>query len=150
MKRTSLHLVSCVSMKLDRAARAEDIYVSPWFIKARAYVTAIGSSWRILSAKHGLLNPDSIVEPYNATLNTMPIAERRAWAEVVLAALDATIGNGDEVTILAGARYREFLVHALEARGIRVLVPMAGLGVGEQLRWFNEHAARRSRQVHSA
>lgn len=132
----SLHLVSCVSMKLDRAARAEDLYISPWFRKARAYIRKLGAAWRILSAKHGLLDPRTEIEPYEQTLNKMAIAARRAWANAVLSALGQVDIN--EVVFLAGARYREFLAPGLEARGILVNVPLRGLGLGEQLRWFDE------------
>lgn len=42
-------------------------------------------------------------------------------------------------TILAGDRYREFLTPMLQARGMRVDVPMQGLRIGEQLRWLDRH-----------
>jgi hypothetical protein len=131
-----LHLVSCVSEKLDRDVRAEELYVSPWFRKARAYVNAINAPWRILSAKHGLLRPDAIVGPYEATLNTMAIAPRRAWAERVLRDLEPLVAAGDTVVVIAGARYREFLVPTLARWSVRVDIPLEGLRIGEQLRWF--------------
>ena len=128
-----------MSKKLDQAARAEDLYVSSWFKKARTYVTTNAAPWRILSAKHGLLHPDEMIEPYEVTLNKMPIAERRAWAASVLVALRPLMHDGDAVVILAGERYRQFLVPELRAQGIRVHVPLEGLGLGQQLRWFDEH-----------
>jgi hypothetical protein len=48
-------------MKLDR--RAEDLYVSPSFRKARAYVSTLEAPWRILSAKYGVVDPQSVIEP---------------------------------------------------------------------------------------
>lgn len=135
-----LHLVSCVSTKVDHRARAKDLYVSPWFRKARAYVSSRGAPWKILSAKHGLLSPESLIEPYEAALNTLPVAKRRAWSDRVLEALDSTIADGDEVVMLAGLRYREFVVPALRERGVRVDVPMSGLGLGMQLRWFDNQS----------
>lgn len=138
--RVPLHLVSCVSLKLGLEVRAEDLYVSPWFRKARAYVNSINAPWRILSAKHGLLDPDAIVGPYEETLNAMAVARRRAWAARGSDDLEQPVAAGDMVVILAGARYREFLVPILERREVRVEVPLAGLGIGQQLRWFANRA----------
>ena len=42
----------------------------------------------------------------------------------------------DVVTILAGARYREFLVEPLSHVVRRVDIPMQGLAIGKQLRWL--------------
>ena len=56
-------LVSCVSMKRSTPCQARDLYVSPWFLKARAYVEAGKSPWFILSAEYGLVRPDRVVAP---------------------------------------------------------------------------------------
>jgi hypothetical protein len=123
-------------MKLDVEARAEDLYVSPWFCKARAYVNATNAPWRILSAKYGLLHPDVMVGPYEVTLNAMTVAQRQAWATVVSRALEQLAVAGTRIVIFAGARYREFLVPGLERRGVHVDISLMGLGIGKQLRWF--------------
>lgn len=106
--RVPLHLVSCVSLKLDVPAKAEDLYVSPWFRKARAYVKSINAPWRILSARYGLLSPSITVGPYEVTLNAMAAAQRRTWAYRVSEELEQLVDAGENVVMLAGARYREF------------------------------------------
>ena len=78
---STLYLVSCVSKKKDKKTPAKDLYVSDWFRKARTYVELSGHPWFILSAEYGLLDPGEVIEPYERTLNKMPIRERRAWAE---------------------------------------------------------------------
>jgi uncharacterized protein DUF6884 len=134
-KPDSIYLVSCVSKKRDAPSRARDLYVSDWFVKARAHVEATRSTWFILSAEYGLLDPDAVVAPYERTLNRMRAAERRAWAARVLAALEPSLA-GRHVALLAGERYGEHLVPALRAHGCRVEIPLEGLGIGEQLHWF--------------
>ena len=126
-------------MKLDRRARADELYTSPWFSKARAYVTNLGAPWCVLSAKHGLLDPGTVIEPYEQTLNAMPIAGRKVWASRVLRHLQQLVAKGDDLVVLAGERYREFLIGPLSARGVRVHVPMNRMGLGEQLRWLDQH-----------
>lgn len=128
----TLYLVACVKTKLPHGSRACDLYVSPWFKLARRYVEARGGRWRILSARHGIVCPHEWVEPYNETLARMPIAARREWAARVCAQIDA-LPYARRVVILAGVRYREFLVDALRRRYGRVEVPLRGLGIGRQL-----------------
>lgn len=134
-------LVQCVSQKNPKRALARDLYVSHWFRLARRYVETIGCPWFILSAKHGLVAPDQILAPYEQTLNTMAIADRRAWACSVETQMEEQLGrlqmpSGDRIVILAGLRYREFLMDYLRRRFSSVEVPMEGLRIGEQLSWL--------------
>ena len=132
----TIYLVSCVSKKQIKPSRAKELYISDLFTKARSYVEATGAYWYILSAEHGLLSPEDMVEPYNKTLNTMPIDERRCWGEQVCADLHRILIRGDAVVLIAGAKYREFLIPFLIDAGITVEVPLKGKRIGEQLSWF--------------
>ena len=139
-----VNLVACVGQKLDRAAPARELYTSDWFRKARAYVERQereeGIPWFILSAKYGLLHPDAVIPPYEVTLNAMPAAARRQWAARTFRQMrSAGIQRGKvgEVVFLAGRKYREHLVAALQAlEGIESVVPMQGLGIGQQKAWL--------------
>ena len=135
-------LVSCVKEKRATRALAKDLYVSAWFRKARAYVESTGRPWRILSARYGLLDPEKTVRPYDRMLEALPSSERRAWANGVLAAFDDEFDGVASVELLAGEQYREFLQPGLEARGTVVLVPMAGLRIGEQMAWLGQRTHR--------
>jgi len=42
------------------------------------------------------------------------------------------------VIILAGARYREHLIEPIQGMGCSVEISMAGLRIGEQLRWLKQ------------
>lgn len=127
-------LVSCVAAKAAQATPAKDLYLSPLFKMARAYAEAQGGRWFILSAWWGLLHPDTVVAPYEMTLNTMGVADRRLWAGYVLGQLAQVPGAADaRVVFLAGSRYREGL---MAWAGPRAEVPMEGLRIGEQLSWL--------------
>lgn len=133
----SLCLVSCVKWKLDRPAPAKDLYTSDLFVKTRRFVEIQDKPWLILSAKHGLVDPNKEIAPYEKTLNKMDKAARRAWAAAVLNALEPHLAGVRAVVFLAGERYREFVAPALSERGIEVQVPMQGMRIGEQLAWLN-------------
>lgn len=126
-------LVSCVSKKQSSPCAAADLYLSPWFCKARRYAEAVGDRWFILSAEYGLLAPLDMIAPYERTLNAMSKSQRQAWATDVLSTLRRHLRSGDNVSILAGGRYREFLEGPLRSEGFEVLVPLEGLAIGLQL-----------------
>lgn len=133
-----VYLVACVAAKLDHAAEARDLYISPWFRKARAYVERTGSPWLILSAKHGLIDPDAVIEPYDATLGAMGAPARRLWGERVLDELARVVDVAAPLIVLAGRRYRDPLWPSIAPR---TAVPMEGLAIGEQLAWLSRATA---------
>jgi len=136
--RRHIVLLSCVKSKQQTPALAADLYTSTWFRSALAYAHSLQPDLvLILSAKHGVVDLDERIEPYEQTLNRMDIAERRRWAAEVLAQLGRRADlERDEFTILAGKKYREFVVPGLR----RCRVPMEGLRQGEQLQYLRRHA----------
>ena len=134
-------LVSCVAGKRSGPTPAGDLYTSTWFIKARDLVRATGEPWFILSAEHGLLAPNTVIAPYERTLNTMAAPARREWARMVQQQMEECLPEADEVVVMAGGRYRENLMPYLRGRFSRVTVPMEGLTIGRQLNWLDNAAA---------
>jgi hypothetical protein len=129
-------LVGCVKTKVDHAARAADLYASSLFMGRRRYVEASCDMWFVLSARHGLVSPDTVLEPYDDTLIGQSVATKRSWAASVVRALDEAGIDYPSTTfeIHAGADYRNFgLVTELRARGSEVEVIAEHLGIGEQL-----------------
>jgi hypothetical protein len=85
-----------------------------------------------------LVAPNTEIAPYEYTLNTLRIAERRDWANKVLTRLLGEIADERRIVMFAGHRYREFLEEPLERRGLKVDAPMEHLRRGEQLAWLSE------------
>ncbi len=135
-----IHLVACVAKKATHATAAKDLYRSDWFLKARAYVDAQRTPWFILSALHGLVAPDAVIEPYDVALATMTRAERNAWGARVTDQLAKLVAPTAPVVILAGRRYRDPLT---AWAGDRATVPMAGMGIGQQKAWLANAVASR-------
>jgi hypothetical protein len=131
--------ISCVSKKLTRPARAEDLYISPLFKLNLAYAKKLKpDKIFILSARHGLLKLSDRVAPYDTTLNKMPDKARRVWAKKVLTQLRGTVNlEKDKFVFLAGGRYRKYLMPHMR----HVQIPMIHLGIGKQLQ-FLKHATR--------
>lgn len=135
---TRVAFVSCVKLKADTERPARDLYVSPWFVMARRYAERNSDRWFILSAAYGLLDPDRIIEPYEKTLNDMPVDARRGWAKLVTKQMDLSGVRGNEAIVLAGLNYRRHLEMALLDRFVEVEVPMSGLMLGQQLSWLSK------------
>jgi len=134
--RGSVALVGCVKKKLPHAAPAADLYVSPLFVRQREWATARCDRWFILSAKYCLVAPDDLIEPYELTLKTLPIAEKRAWSARTVDQLKRELGRLDGVyfEIYAGAQYVEFgLIAGLRAARAVVALPWSGLGLGQRI-----------------
>ncbi|MGE4528170.1 MAG: DUF6884 domain-containing protein [Rhodospirillaceae bacterium] len=133
-------LVACTKTKRTYETVAREMFVSPWFLGVRGIVEKSGARWYVLSALHGLLQPETVIAPYTATLDGAVVRVRRVWAEGVFEALMTAEPGLSRVVIFAGARYREFLVPKLRERGIAVEIPMERLPRGRQLAWLSEHA----------
>ena len=144
MKNTSIPLVliQCTGRKREGTHKAIDLYMtSTWFRKARAYAEFIGGDVLILSAKHGLLRPKDEVEDYDVHLAKMPKAERRVWGYSVQSALTPYIERYNQIVVLAGEKYTEFLKESFEsATHLKksVSFPLKGKGIGEQMSFLGK------------
>lgn len=141
-KGTRIGLVACASQKLDRPAPARELYVSQLFRKASAYAEATCGRWYILSAKHGLIRPDEVIEPYDMRLGTTdptspPIL---VWADRVREQLAAELADVPSVTLVAlgGVQYQT----VLRPCQWPFEIPMKGLGIGQQLGFLTTELAR--------
>ena len=129
-------LVACSKTKLDRPAPARELYTSPLFRAASGYCERVYDRWYVLSALHGLVHPDQVIEPYDVTLATMTAEQRRGWRYRVRAqwgsrAPDLSPGL---IFLQGGILYRKAFHPATRA-------PLAGLGIGQQLAWYAHRAA---------
>ena len=83
----------------------------------------------ILSAKHGLIGVDKLVEPYDMSLNNFNAFERGHWARRVESQIYDLSIDYDNIIFLAGKNYREPLGSFLPYKTEQ---PLKGLGIGEQ------------------
>ena len=101
-------LISCVSKKLSRSAKAKNLYISTLFKLNLKYAKKLEpDKIFILSAKYGLLPLGQEIEPYEQTLNNMRSNEIKQWASRVLDQIKQVCSiNETEFTFLAGDKYR--------------------------------------------
>jgi hypothetical protein len=139
VERRRILLVGCVAGNRDEPAPARELYISRLFRTRRAYAELKGCDWFIVSAKHALLDPEAWTRPYDLALSQLTPAEREAWAALVRGQLCLRYGQltGTTFELHAGAVYVKALRPLLEQDGATVETPLAGLGIGQQLAWYN-------------
>ncbi len=107
------------------------------------YAERSGFPWYILSAKHGLLAPETKIAPYDLALADLPTSKCRAWSQGVLDDLIVKFPSlrGTVIDIHAGKRYVEFgLENGLSDAGAIIRRPLARVvGIGPQCAWYREH-----------
>lgn len=130
-------LISCTKSKRAEPAQPRDLYdPSAYFRKARSYAETHHDDWYILSAKHGLLDPDGpAIDPYDETLTQAPVAQRREWARHVLSQFDEVglLTPKTSFVIHAGKAYYGELLPLLTDHPVDIEIPTEGLMFGETL-----------------
>lgn len=135
-------LIGCGKKKLPHRAKAKDLYqgslfCKSWMVARKEYPKA---SRHILSAKHYLLDPEKEIEPYNETLKGKRVADKKAWAESVIARLR---GSGydlqnDKFVFFAGNDYTKYLISPLGPIRNYKLIYDGYRGIGLILKSLND------------
>ncbi|WP_019548596.1 DUF6884 domain-containing protein [Streptomyces sulphureus] len=133
-RRGHVYVIPCSGKKLDHAAPARELYVGSYFLscwRAAAVLAGDDGLVLVLSARHGLVTLDEVLEPYDTRFG-----ERDAVSDRLLTAQARKLGieHAREVTVLAGAAY----VQAAHKVWPHAKAPLAGLGIGKQLQRLNE------------
>src|SRR4051794_514967 len=85
-------LVGCAKSKRADRAPARELYDSPLWRARRAHAVHSGCFWFIVSAKYGLLHPNTRIDRYDLALKEMAPADRRAWGVRVASDLEDRLG----------------------------------------------------------
>jgi len=129
-------LISCASKKLTFKSKAKDLYIGPLFRLSLAYAKKLKPDIIfILSAKHGLVNLNNEIAPYNETLNDKSANDIKVWAEKVVIELEKLTNLENDLFIfLAGKNYRKYILPYVN----NYKIPLKGLRIGEQLKFLKE------------
>ncbi|WP_244125172.1 DUF6884 domain-containing protein [Burkholderia gladioli] len=124
-----LVVLACSATKLAHAAPAIELYRGVMYSTYRANVRAeTAPAVMILSARHGFIRPDTVIEPYE---QRMTEARAEALLEEFARAMPAAWPTGARTILLAGGKnYRRVMRAALE-RQAECGVGPAGASVAE-------------------
>lgn len=130
----TLVLVGCGSKKRDERCPAHQMYTSNYANRKFATACFLGVP-AIASAKHELLWPHEIIDPYEETLNGESYEDRLAWAR----RLRAQIPNRyEKLCLLMGREYAEPILEVC-CGDYKINDPFKHTsGLHEQHDWMNE------------
>lgn len=136
-------VVGCGKEKAPGERQAQDLYTGGLFRARRAYAEATGHPWRVLSARYGLVQPDTWLAPYDQTIGDLSWLDRGAWCLAVVQAVLDDLPNEARprevvLEVHAGEEYVEAFREIALQVGLCVDTPVKGLGIGEQRKWYAE------------
>jgi hypothetical protein len=106
---------------------AAQLFQSAGFIRAREHAAGSGHPWFVVTAKHGLLDPDDVVAPSEVRLDDRSMGYRAAWGEWVAAQLgDRLRLEGLTVEVHGGVDFAQPLRNPLTRRGAVVDLQLPG------------------------
>lgn len=146
MKPYAIAILACSASKLDRAAPARDLYTGQLFRLSLQLADLCAERIVILSAKHGVVEADRVLEPYDEKLPSEKYVDkpRRAqWGEGVAKALCKTIAPGVDRSNAEAFREAGKRVLCLAPQSYVDAIgfmygpstwarPLKGLGIGQQ------------------
>lgn len=148
-------LVGCGARKLDHRAPAGALYTGSLFVATMRHavkVAAPGDVW-ILSAKYGLVAPDTEIDPYDVKLSDLSSNERSWWALRVCDDLARRYGlsrqrqtfpkpSGITFQIFAGEAYTSELAAQMRWGATNgeygLVTPLGGLTMGARMHWLKQ------------
>lgn len=138
--KAKIGLMATARKKAHSPAPVTDFYQSPLFIKSLHYAERAYDRFYFYNAKDGLLFPDKIMKPYDVSIRTFTHRQRIVWGKHVIDSLsDYEDLNSVSLYLHGGRIYRNYLEPELIQAGIPFTVPLEGLSIGKQLRWYDEH-----------
>jgi hypothetical protein len=111
MRSVLLYVLPCSGAKLDQAAPARQLYTGSMFRLALPIIEAAAAAAsdtlgqhtevRVLSARHGLIALEAVVEPYDRRMDALTSSERADLAAVVADQLAELAAGRDAIEIRA-------------------------------------------------
>jgi hypothetical protein len=100
--------VGCSKTKRSGPSKARDLYTSSRFQTSVDIAELYQADYAILSGKHGLIEPDKILYPYDVDISNLELPRQAEWAASVLDDLKNK-SSGKSITLLANGNYASII-----------------------------------------
>jgi hypothetical protein len=138
-----LVIIPCAATKIWRdkpdspPTPAEFAYDGPSFRANRRYARMVGHAWLVLSAKHGFITPQTVIESYDATFaNPGP----DLVTDIALREQALLIAEQDKFIVCLGTHaYNERVEIAFAGLNVDIHYPLKGIGSHHSLQWVTRH-----------
>lgn len=128
---SKIALISCTSSKKDYECEAKELYSNSLAFRLEYEIASkIAEKVYILSAKHGLISPNTVLAPYNYTLINKPKSVKVKWSNTVLNQMKQEVSlENDEFIIFTGKDYYGYLLSSMK----NYWLPLKGIRQGERI-----------------
>lgn len=162
----TIALIGCGRRKRSHPSPARELYTGTLFQACRDWAETHADAYWIASAKHLIVEPDQVIEPYDLSLRDLDADTRRWRARQIQMHFRSrwidfcrfkkgpsgfmVAVNRPRVVLLAS---REYLFGFYEWRerhrddSFEFEMPLAGLGIGQQMAWLRQQVRTESRQL---
>lgn len=130
-------------IRMNRSFPLVELYTGRLYRLRLDYARRLGGPHVIVSAFYGARRPDYEGVPYDRSLADIPRADpvRRWYDAVVRSTVLAHTEPRDRVVALASRPYVEGWADEVRRAGRLIETPLAGMGMGQQLRWLRSRLA---------
>ena len=149
--RSPLVVIGCGRQKGSSPAPAQDLYTSDRFKRSLELARRIEAPFVILSGKHGIVQPNQTIDPYDVGIGQLSESKRSSWAARAIDDLER-LADGRTISLWAIDDYSRPL---LDANGdlpdpLPIIAPLSRLQAPDQRLWFTEarHMASRLHDLH--
>lgn len=138
-------IVGCGKAKRDFRSKARNLYTSNYATKKRDFAEVVADDWFVLSAKHGLVEPDRRIDPYDVTADDVDPAEFNQMVSDQAERHADVFADADRVVVLAGSTYIDAVDGFLASLSCPVEYPFDDTaGIGDQMSVLKEMIPHRS------
>ena len=136
----TLVIISCGKKKADRQLQAKNLYTGNLFQRQLAWAQRFGDRIQILSAKHGIIDLDKQLEPYDVTMTDLSKDQRESLSTQVYFWYRNIHGDYDRIIVLGSKLYVGVIRDALEMADTSeiMLDPLQGLQIGQRISWLSQ------------
>lgn len=129
-------IIGCSEKKEQKRSRAKDLYISERFILSRKICDEHTDRWLILSAKHGLLEPDKQVDPYDLAIDDLSNESKTNWIDAVSNKIRERSSPMKPVVFLGDPSYFIDIYHNLFHDEITTCIPFKHLNEFHRVEWL--------------
>jgi len=133
-------IVGCGKKKKERRHKAKNLYNSLYSKLRIRYAEQECDQYRILSAKHGLIKGNKMIEPYDKHIDEVDnLDQELSLGDSILDWKDFWHRENTEVFLLAGQKYVDVIEKRLpDFADVKKPFEQTS-GIGEQIQWLKEN-----------
>lgn len=129
-------LISCGKNKLKTKAKAIDLYVGTTFKMKKNHAIKYADDFFILSAKHGLLKKEDVIEPYECSLLKQSKKYVLDYSNKVIEQIKKNIPEGSIIEFHTPDIYWKYIYENL--KNYECLFPVKGLSQGFHRKYYKD------------